>query len=95
MTRLEEDSSWRREEGSRLRFPPPFTAITGSQAALNSVSFDCNYIPWKPTALISLKKYLEASNPSPCRIQLPFSSSTGFWVVMDTVGAFDLGHWLK
>lgn len=70
MTRLEEDSSWKREEGSRLRFPPPFTAITGSQAALNSVSFDCNYIPWKPTALISLKKYLEASNP---RVHAGFS----------------------
>lgn len=43
---------------------------TGPQAALNSVSFDCSCIPWKPTAFIALKKYLEASN---LRVRAGFS----------------------
>lgn len=29
------------------------------------------------------------SSPSLCRILLPFSSSTVFWVLMDPVGAFE------
>lgn len=49
--------------GFKAEFSSSLHGNTEPQAALNSVSFNCSCIPWKPTAFIALKKYLEASNP--------------------------------